>query len=244
MKRYDHSFRRQDLCYNSNMSSGGKGGKKWSWARWFDEWRLAGSGILLATRERRFLITALVTFIIFGTLMSLLSASTATLNLFWSTDLSGKLSIIADGFLALFGVGRTFLDWLLTFSIAVLQAILLGLVALVWQKKRLNQKSQVAATAANADNLQNAGLAAGLAVLGSGCPTCGTTLLMPLLGTLFSTSSYALASAVSGILTEAAIIIAFLTLKRLGNDTYMLIVSERYQQHKRTQAAREVEKEE
>lgn len=226
------------------MSSGGKKGKKWSWARWFDEWRLAGSGILLATRERRFIVTALATFVIFGTLMSLLSASTATLSLFWSTDLGGKLSIVADGFLALFGVGRTFLDWLLTFSVTVLQAILLGLVVLVWQKKRRNQQSQVTATAANADNLQNAGLAAGLAVLGSGCPTCGTTLLMPLLGTLFSTSSYALASTISGILTAAAIIVALLTLKRLGNDAYMLIVSERYQQRKRKQATRELEKEE
>lgn len=227
------------LCYNNNMS---RGGKTWSWARWFDEWRLAGSGILLATRERRFVLTALLTFVIFGTIMSLLSGSTAAWSLFWATDLAGKLAIIGDGFLALFGVGRSFLDWLLLFSIAVLQAILIGLVALVWQKKRRSQSSQVAATAANADNLQSAGLAAGLAVLGSGCPTCGTTLLMPLIGTLFSTSSYALAGVISGVLTAAAVLVALLTLKRLGNDAYALIVSERFQ--RRHQAAEAQPKEE
>lgn len=220
-----------------------RGGKKWSWARWFDEWRLAGSGILLATRERRFVITVLVTFVVFGTLMSLLAAGAASWNLFWTTDAGGKLAIIADGFLALFGVGRNFLDWLLTFSISVLQAILIGLVVFVWQKKRRNQHEQVAATAANADNLQSAGLAAGLAVLGSGCPTCGTTLLMPLIGTLFSTSSYALASTISGLLTAAAIIVALLTLKRLGNDAYALILNEKYQRRHAQVATAKIEKE-
>lgn len=221
-----------------------RGGKKWSWARWFDEWRLAGSGILLATREWRFVITVLITFVVFGTIMSLLASGSAAWDLFWTTDAGGKLSIIADGFLALFGMGRNFLDWILTFSISVLQAILIGLVVFVWRKKRRNRHEQVAATAANADNLQSAGLAAGLAVLGSGCPTCGTTLLMPLIGTLFSTSSYALASTISGILTTAAIIVALLTLKRLSNDAYALILNEKYQQRKQAQAAAvQIEKE-
>lgn len=90
------------------------------------------------------------------------------------------------------------------------------------------------ATATNSDNVQNAGLAAGLAVLGTGCPTCGTTLITPLIGTLFSTSSYALASAISGILTAAAIIVALFALKRIGNDAYALIISTRYQKKHQT----------
>ncbi len=160
--------------------------------------------------------------------MNLLSGSSAALSLFWTTDLSGKMQIIGQAFLAIFGVGRNFWDWILTFVIVVLQSLLIGLVALVWQKKRHNRKEQVAATASNSDNVQSAGLAAGLAVLGSGCPTCGTTLLAPVLGTLFSTSSYTLASAISAILTVAAIIVSLLTLKKLGNDAYALIVSERF----------------
>lgn len=208
------------------------GGKTWRQrlSRWLDEWKLAGSGIILATKSRRFLLAAGLTFVIFGTLINLFSGSTAALDLFWQVDLVGKFKIIANGFLGLFGVGRSFWDWLLLFSVTVLQSILIGLVALVWQKRRRSKSEQVASTAANADNLQNAGLAAGLAVLGTGCPTCGTTLLAPLIGTLFSTSSYALAGTISGILTAAAVIVALLTLKRLGNDAYVMIVSERYQQ--------------
>lgn len=161
--------------------------------------------------------------------MNLLSGSTAAVSLFWSVDLAGKMRIIWDGFLGIFGIGRNFWDWALLFGVTFLQSILIGLVALVWQKRRRNRQSQIAADAANAENLQNAGLAAGLAVLGSGCPTCGTTLLAPVLGALFSTSSYALASIVSGFLTTAAIIVALLSLKRLGNNAYALIISEKYQ---------------
>ena len=208
-----------------------RGVKSWQrkLAKWLDEWRLAWSGIILATGNYRFILVFLLSFIIFGTLMNLLSGSTAAVSLFWSVDFAGKLRIIWDGFLGIFGIGRNFWDWALLCGVTFLQSILIGVVALVWQKRRRNRQSQIAADAANAENLQNAGLAAGLAVLGSGCPTCGTTLLAPVLGALFSTSSYALASIVSGFLTTAAIIVALLSLKRLGNNAYALIISEKYQ---------------
>lgn len=190
---------------------------------------MAFSGIVLATREKKFLFATLLAFIIFGTLINLLSGSTSALDLFWAADLSGKLSILGNAFLAIFGIGRNFWDWALLFLITLLQSVLIGLVVLVWQKRRRNKKSQVVATAQNADNVQSAGLAAGLAILGSGCPTCGTTLLMPLLGTLFSSSSYMLAGIISGILTAAAILLALWSLKRIGRDAYAMIVSERFQ---------------
>ena len=204
------------------MTSGGK--KRFNWRRWLDEWRLAFSGVLLATRARRFQVAATLSFLVFGTLMHLLSGSSAAFSLFWSTDFAGKLKILLDGLLANFGVGQNFWDWLLIFVVTVLQSTLIGLVALVWYKRRRT----VAQSASNADNLQSAGLAAGLAVLGTGCPTCGTTLLMPVIGTLFSTGGYALAGLVSGLLTAASLLIALFALKRIGREAYALIVSERY----------------
>lgn len=219
------------------MKRGGKDFRR-KFRRWLDEWKIAGTGIILATRNRKFLLIFVLAFVIFGTLMSLLSSSTAVLGIFWNTDVAGKLKIVWDGFLSLFGVGRNFWDWLLTFLIVVLQSILIALVALVWQKRRRSKKSQIVATATNADHLQNAGLAAGLALLGSGCPTCGTTLLAPVLGTLFSSSSYALAGTISGILTAAAVVVALLSLKRIGGDAYALIISEKYQaKHKKEEVS-------
>lgn len=200
--------------------------------RWLDECRLAFSGIVLATRSQSFLLGFVISFIIFGTLMNLLASSAASLSLFWVTDFGGKVDIVWRAFIGIFGFGRNFWDWLLLFVVTLLQSILIGLVVLVWQKRRRNKKAQIAASAANANNVQHASIAAGLAVLGSGCPTCGTTLLMPLLGTLFSTSSYILASVISGLLTAFAIILALWSIKRLGNDAYVMITSEKFLQRK------------
>lgn len=214
------------------MSTGGRIGARFD--RWVDEWKMALSGVLLATRDWKFDVVVVVSFIIFGTLINLLSSSTAALDLFWATNFAGKLSIIGDSFLAIFGVGRNFWDFLLNFVITVLQSFLIGLVVFVWRKKRHNAKEQKLAGAENADNLQSAGLVAGLAVLGSGCPTCGTTLLMPIIGTIFSSGGYALAGTISGILTVAAIWLALFTTRRIGKDAYAMIKSEEFEKrHKK-----------
>lgn len=210
------------------MKRGGKIGARLD--RWLDEWKMALSGVLLATRDPKFLITTGLTFLIFGTIMNLLSSSTAALNLFWATDFAGKLKILGDNFLAIFGIGRNFWDWLLLFLITLLQSILIGLVVFVWRKKRRNRREQFIAGVENSDNLQSAGLVAGLAILGSGCPTCGTTLLMPVIGAIFSSSSYILAGLLSGLLTAGAVILALFTLKRIGKDAYAMILDEKYRQ--------------
>lgn len=199
-------------------------------AKWLDEWKMAFSGIVLATREWRFILTFLITFVVFGTIMSLLSGSSSALTLLGISDFAGKLHMLWDSFLALFGVGMSFLDWLLIFSIAVLQSTLIGLVVLVWQKRRRAKKAQ-ASSAKNANNVQDAGLVAGLALLGTGCPTCGTTLLAPIISTFVSSSSYMLAGVISGLLTAAAIILALFALKRIGRDAYATIISERFIKH-------------
>ena len=78
------------------------------------------------------------------------------------------------------------------------------------------------------DNLGSAGIITGLIALGAGCPTCGVTLITPLIGAIFSTGSLAIAGAVSSILTVLAIIIAILSLKRLGEEVYVIIINEQY----------------
>jgi len=209
------------------MRSGERIGRRFD--RWVDEWKMAFSGILLATRNKSFNVTVIISFLVFGMLMNFLSSSTAAFSLFWATDFGGKMSILWDNFLAIFGVGRNFWDWLLTFCITLLQSILIGLVVFVWHKKRRTRLERLTSGVQNADNVQSAGLVAGLAVLGSGCPTCGTTLLMPVLGTVFSSSGYMLAGVLSGVLTAGAIILALFTLKRIGKDAYALVCSESYE---------------
>ena len=186
-------------------------------AKWGDEWLLAFGGLKLALKSWKFVVVAGVMFLFFGTLLNLLSSGFAAFNLMATLDFGGKMQIIFDAFLGIFGINKAFLDWLPIFCISLLQGALIGMIVLVWKKKRENSV-----------NLQNTGIAAGLAILGSGCPTCGTSLIAPIIGALFSSGSYAVAGTISGIITFAAIIVALLAFKKVGEEVYVIIVSEKH----------------
>ena len=195
-----------------------------NWRKWCDEFLLAGKGVLLATRERRFWVGFIIAFLVFGTLMNLLAGGTSKFELMFATGLGGSAKIILDAILGVFGYKMLVLDWLAVFMIALLQGTLIGLVVLLWQKKRTPKQSDVT----NSANVEKVGIITGLIALGAGCPTCGTTLITPLLGTLFSTSGLAATGAISGLTTVLAIIIAVLSLKRIGEETYAIIINEKY----------------
>lgn len=192
-----------------------------NWRKWLDGFALAGQGILLATKEKRFWYGSLPSFLFFGFLMNMLSGGLSKFELVRLLGFPDGFRIIWDSFLAIFGINRPFLDWLPIFCIAILQGILIGLIVLLWQKKKT-------AASANSANVEKAGIVTGLIALGAGCPTCGTTLITPLLGAIFSTSSLSVAGTVSTIVTWLAIIIAILSIKRLGEETYVTIINEKY----------------
>lgn len=193
-----------------------------NWRKWLDEFVLAGKGILLATKEKRFWYGFIPSFLFFGLLMNLLSGGLSKFELMRISGFPANLKILSQCFLAIFGVGQPFLDWLPIFSISLLQGILIGLIVLLWSKKRQKTDST------NSANVEKAGIITGLIALGAGCPTCGTTLITPLIGAIFSTGGLAIAGTISTIVTWLAIIIAILSLKRLGLETYVIIVNEKY----------------
>lgn len=189
-----------------------------NWRKWLDEFALAAKGVLLATKEKRFWYGFVPSFIFFGLLMNLLSGGLSKFELIGILGFPNGLRIIWESFIAILGINQPFLDWLPVFSISILQGTLIGLIVLLWKKK----KEQKAA------NLEKAGLITGLIALGAGCPTCGTTLLTPLLGAIFSTGGLAISGTISTIVTWLAVIIAILALKSLGEETYVIIINEKY----------------
>ena len=189
-----------------------------NWRKWLDGFALAGKGILLATREKKFWCGFVPSFLFFGFLMNLLSGGFTKFELMSALGFPASLRVIGECFLAIFGINQIFLDWLPIFAISILQSILIGLIVLLWDKKRHQ----------NSANLEKAGIITGLIALGAGCPTCGTTLITPLIGVIFSTGSLSIAGAISTIVTWLAIIIAILSLKRLGEETYVTIINEKY----------------
>ena len=203
-----------------------------NWRKWLDEFVLAGKGILLATKEKRFWYGFIPSILFFGTLMNMLSGGLTKFEMMGILGFPQNLQIPLQSFLSVFGVNQPFLDWLPIFAISILQGILIGLIVFLWSKKRQNTDSS------NSANLEKAGIITGLIALGAGCPTCGVTLLTPLIGAIFSTGGLAITGTVSIIVTWLAIIIAILSLKRLGEETYVTIVNEKYLQKKESREKR------
>lgn len=215
--------------------------KKFNWRKWLDGFALAGKGILLATREKRFWIGFSVAFVVFGTLMNLLAGGFSKFELMGTVGFWGSMKIIGSALIGVFGINMIFADFLPVFLIALLQGVLIGLIVLLWDKKRVKVKSKTKSEETYSDekentnsaNVEKAGIITGLIALGAGCPTCGTTLLTPLLGAIFSTGGLAAVGVISGVVTAAAIIIAILSLKRIGEETYVIIVNEKYMEKRR-----------
>ncbi len=199
-----------------------------NWRKWLDEFVLAGKGILLATKEKRFWVGFVVAFLFFGTLMNLLSGGFSKFELMGALGFTESLKIIGESLLNVFGFRMIFSEWVPVFFLALMQGVLIGLIVLLWHKKRVSDKDGTS----NSANVEKAGIITGLIALGAGCPTCGTTLLTPLLGTLFSSGGMAMAGVLSGVVTTLAVIIAILSLKRIGEETYVIIVNEKYVEKK------------
>jgi hypothetical protein len=189
-------------------------------SRWFDEFKLAFYGVFLASRKKRFIISFLIAFLVFGTLLNLLASGNAAISILGRLSFPDKIGMLFHAFLGTFGVNREFTDFLFIFLVTVLQSVLIGLVVFVYKYRK------------DSANLQNAGIVTGLIVLGSGCPTCGTTLLAPIIISIAGSSGMAIAGTVSWILTVVSIIIALLALKKVGFEAYAIIKSEEFTKKK------------
>ena len=197
-----------------------------NWRKWLDDFVLAGKGILLATKEKKFWYGFIPAFLVFGILMNMLAGGSSKFSLMFALGFPDGLQVLGTNFLNIFGINMLFFDWLPIFAISLLQGVLIGLIVFLWNKKRNSSDN------GNSANVEKAGIIAGLIALGAGCPTCGTTLLTPLLGALFSSGGLAVTGTISVIVTWLAIIIAILSLKRLGVETYATIINDKYMRKK------------
>ncbi len=188
--------------------------------RELDRIKLSAYGIVLATKKRSFIFGFIISFIFFGTLLNLLSSGLGTLDLFARIDFWNKCAILWSSFSGIFGVNRQFTDWILFFLTTFLQSILIGLVYLLCKYRK------------DTTNLQNTGIITGLVILSSGCPTCGTTVLTPLIVSIIGVSGMALAGKISIILTFLSIIIILIMLRKIGFEIYAILITEKINQKK------------
>jgi hypothetical protein len=188
--------------------------------KWCDELKLAGIGILLAFKNRRFKVFFLVSFVFFGTLLNLLSSGGASFSILLSVSLPKKIDMVFHAFLGIFGIERNFADFLYNLGFTLLQSVLIGLVALVYKSRK------------DSANLQNASIITGLIILSSGCPTCGTTLLTPVIISIVGSSGMALAGTMSTLFVALSLILAFFALKKMGFESYIIYKAKKFSEKK------------
>ena len=138
-----------------------------NWRKWLDGFILAGKGILLAAKEKRFWIGFVIAFLFFGTLMNLLAGGFSKFELMGTVGFGGSMKIIWDAFIGVFGVNMIFADWVPVFLLALLQGVLIGLIVLLWDKKRVkaggksDKKSTDEKENTNSANVEKAGIITG-----------------------------------------------------------------------------------
>lgn len=192
--------------------------------KFIDGFALAWMGIKLCIKKWQFWVLFILILIFFGTLLNMLTAGFASFSLMFSMGFPAGLSILIDAMLGTFGIGKNFIDWILVFSVAALQALLIAMIIITAKLKKKD----------TSESLERAGIAAGLALLGSGCPTCGTALLAPILGAVFAGGS-AMVGTISGIITGIAILVLIFSIRKVGEEYYVIMESNRYKAKKRAE---------
>lgn len=126
--------------------------------------------------------------------------------------------LLSNTFLAVFGVGRTLPDFLFLTAITFVQSVLVGLLLFLLHSRKQNL----------ADQLQSTGIVASFFLLSSGCPTCGTALLTPILLSILGSSGLALAGTLSIILNLLSMLLALFVFQKVGYEAYIILEDQKY----------------
>lgn len=194
------------------------------WNRFVDETKMATEGIGMVMRQPRYILVALAGFLFFAYLFAIFQDGTSTWSLLWSgISFGDKMGLLGSVFGRVFS---NFIDpWGLVLSIlAILQGLNISLLVSGF-KSKAEKKSKVA-------GLEAGGVGAAISFVALGCPTCGTSLVTPLLTLLLGSSAAALSEALGWILTIVAAVLLLYAARKLGYGAYIETTARRYEDAK------------
>lgn len=187
---------------------------------WADETKMALLGIGMVMRKVGYAAIAVVAFLIFAYLLTMFKDGTMTWSLLWSgLSFGSKLGVLGDVWIR---VVQNFTDWwgLILMLLAALQGLTISLLIFGW-KMKLSSKTTNA-------GLEAGGVGAAVSFLAVGCPTCGTTLLAPLLTVIAGTGAAALAEVLGWLFVVVAAVLLLHAARRLGYGAYIEITARRH----------------
>jgi hypothetical protein len=183
-----------------------------------DRCKFAVVGYKYLLSRPRYIVALVISFLIFLYILSQLQNNGANWQLLWSgLDFGRKMEVFGR---SLFSMLKNFTSFsgIIIILLALMQSLCVaGIVFAI----RHRQKD-------DAINGASAGsIASILAFVTLGCPTCGMTLLTPLLTMIAGTSAVALAEKLGIILSVVAFVLLFFTLVHLGYLIFVNVSAER-----------------
>lgn len=191
---------------------------------WVDETKMALVGVKLAMRRTKYVVMGVAVWLFFAYVLTLFRDGTNTWSLLWSRiGLGDKLWLTIEVWGRVLG---NFLDlWgLVLMLMALLQGLCVALLVFGWRAK-MSDKVKVA-------GLEAGSVGTAIGFLALGCPSCGTSLLIPLLTTLLGSSAAVLAEALGWILVVVAILLLLHATRRLGYGAFVEITARRHKSGK------------
>jgi hypothetical protein len=184
-----------------------------------DKTKLACLGTAYVTTKWKYALLSFSISMVFAFILTLtISGNTDWRLLTSSITVIDKLELIGAICIRVFANATT-LHGFLVLLLAILQGMSIALLTFSYKMhKRVD-----------GDSLSSTGIASIIAFLGLGCSTCGTSLLMPLINILFTSSAYIIADSISSVMMIVAFVLSFYTIRRLGFTIYIAESSLRHQ---------------
>lgn len=206
-------------CYNRGMN-----GFRRLWERWKDDTKMALVGIGLVLRRPKYLLLFVVVFLFFAFILTLFRDGTSTWGLLWSGISLGDKILLKLEVLKRVLLNFTDLWGVILMLMALLQGLAVMLLVFGWRAK--------VASKTTVDGLEASGVGTAIGFLALGCPTCGTSLLIPVLSTVLGSGAVVLAEALGWILAVAAALLLLHAARRLGYGAFIEITARRHKNGK------------
>ena len=186
-----------------------------------DQIKLGGIGIFYLLSFKKYLLLFLFSWLFFLYFLNFFKDGSGNLALLFSgISIEQKLGLLWRVLLSCFS-SFTNLYGLSLVLLSLLQGLAIALLVYAWRHKSKDQALSTASTST---------VASALGFVALGCPSCGISLLTPLLSALVGASASILAEKVGIFLTILAFILLFYSVFHLGYLVFILVSAKKYKE--------------
>ena len=186
-----------------------------------DQIKLGGIGVAYLLSFKKYLLLFVFSWLFFLFFLTFFKDGSGNLALLFSgISIGQKFSLLWRVLLACFGNFLS-LYGLSLVLLSLLQGLAIALMVYAWRHKNKDQALSSASTST---------VASALGFVALGCPSCGISLLTPLLSALAGASASVLAEKVGAVLTIVAFVLLFYSVFHLGYLVFILVSAKKYKE--------------